>query len=197
MNLLRIPICILVHVLVFLPTGIAEAQGMKTVTVPGFVRKPQEMSNWCWAACLQSLFLSSGVPIDQSDIVKAAYGEATNLAAPGIESIVTLLNNVIVDVKGERWKVRAYARHTYPNGRWLFDELNMGDAVMVWFRDPVLNHAIVLDGGTYYTNRRGEFVKWRNLRGFDPLYNKDLPIPAGSIPRFVYSTFYVKIERAE
>ena len=174
----------------------SEAQAVRTIAIHKLVRRPQEMSNWCWAACLQSLFLTTGVAVDQSDIVKAAYGEVANRRAPEMNDLVTLLNNLTVDIRGEQWKVRAYARPRYPNGRWLFDELKNGEAIMVWFRDPGQNHAIILDGGTYYVNRQGDFVRWRELRGYDPFYNKDMPIPAGSIPRFVYGTFYVKIEKA-
>ncbi|MBI2967426.1 MAG: hypothetical protein HYY40_06400 [Bacteroidetes bacterium] len=51
----------------------------------------QEKSNWCWAACLQSLFTMVRNPLTQSEIVSAFFGEPIDRALP-FDSVAFYLN---------------------------------------------------------------------------------------------------------
>jgi hypothetical protein len=185
----------LLIMLVFTCAGQLPAQDVLTVAVTGFSGRPQLKNEWCWAACIQSLLLTKGVEIGQATIVEAAYGQDLNRPAPGFEGTVDLINGLLLKSGGEEWKVRAEARPKHPDPRWLFSELSNNEPVMIWFRVPNLDHAIVLTGGKYYTDRLGKFIGWRSLTGFDPMFNRVLPIPAANIPRYVYGTFAITLTR--
>ena len=47
----------------------------KLLSVPYF---RQQQNNWCWAACFQTILLSSGVPTTQRTIVKDVMGTVIN-----------------------------------------------------------------------------------------------------------------------
>jgi hypothetical protein len=172
-----------------------DAQSVEEIEVSGFEAEAQEQSNWCWAASIQSLFLTKGLVVDQTSIVTAAYGRPINATAPGFDGTLRLLNSVVVDVDGDAWYVRARAAANFPNAEWLLARFENDEPVMVWFRDPYANHSIVLHGGTYYTDRRGSFAGWQSLTAYDPLLGHDMTIDAPNIPRFVYGTFEVAIRQ--
>jgi len=51
---------------------------MQKVFAPPMVEVPQQTPNWCWAACFQTILLSSGVPTTQRTIVKDVMGSVVN-----------------------------------------------------------------------------------------------------------------------
>lgn len=175
--------------------GQLAAQDVLTVSVNGFAGRPQLRNAWCWAACIQSLLLTKGVDIGQEAIVEAAYGKDVDRPAPGFEGTVDLINGLHLKSGGVEWRVHAEARPRHPDPRWLLTELSNNEPVMIWFRVPRLDHAIVLTGGKYYTDRLGKFLGWQSLSGFDPMFNRVLPIPAANIPRYVYGTFSITLTR--
>ena len=179
----------------FLKLEPLQAQSVDTIEVAGFEGQGQEQSNWCWAASIQALFLTKGLAVDQESIVRAAYGRLVNLPAPGFSGVLRLLNSVVVDIDGDKWKVRAAAGPTYPNAQWLFNRFQKDEPVMIWFQDPNENHSIVLNGGTYYVNQLGAFMGWRTLAAYDPYFDREMTIDASNIPRYVYGTFEVEIRR--
>ena len=186
---------LLLVLLAFLPGAMLRAQAVEEIDVPGFQGQAQEQSNWCWAASIQSLFVTKGLDVEQSAIVRAAYGSVVNATAPGFDGTLRLLNGVVVDVDGETWVVHARAGGTYPEASWLRRRFENGEPVMIWYRDPYANHSIVLHGGTYYTDDSGRFRGWRTLTAYDPLLDRDMTIDAANIPRYVYGTFDVSIRR--
>ncbi len=186
---------LLVVLLALLPSALLRAQALEEIDVPGFQGQAQEQSNWCWAASIQSLFVTKGLDVEQTAIVRAAYGSVVNATAPGFEGTLRLLNGVVVDINGEAWMVHARAGSTYPEAGWLLRRFEHGEPVMIWFRDPYANHSIVLHGGTYYTDGSGTFRGWRTLTAYDPLLDRDMTIDASNIPRYVYGTFDVSIQR--
>ena len=165
--------------------------------VSDFKGLPQEQSNWCWAASIQSLFLTKGLELDQATIVTAAYGRRANNTAPGFDGTLRLLNAVVVDIKGEKWQVQASAGSTYPEARWLLRQFQNNQPVMIWYRDEYTNHSIVLNGGDYYTTQDGSFAGWRSLTAYDPYTDRIMIIDGTNIPRYVYGTFWVSIVREE
>jgi hypothetical protein len=187
-------LALLLVLLTLLPAALLRAQ-IEEIDVPGFRGERQEQSNWCWAASIQSLFVTKGLDVEQAAIVQAAYGRVVNATAPGFEGTLRLLNGVVVDVGGQRWQIHARAGGTYPDAGWLYRRFEQGEPVMIWFRDPYANHSIVLHGGTYYSDRSGAFRGWQSVTAYDPLLDRDMTIAAPNIPRYVYGTFDVSIRR--
>lgn len=171
-------------------------QATDSVEVSGFEGHAQEMSNWCWAASIQSLLLTKGLDVSQAAIVTAAYGRPVNARAPGFQGTLALLNRVILTVEGDAWRVSASASTTAPDAHWLLRQLQEDRPVMIWFRDPNEDHSIVLTGGEYYLGPGGSFAGWRRLAAYDPFFNRTMAIDASNIPRYVYGTFMVSIERS-
>jgi hypothetical protein len=178
-----------------LTAGALVAQDVEDIEVSGFEGRAQEQSNWCWAASIQSLFLSKGLDVDQSTIVEAAYGQLVNATAPGFDGTLRLLNSVVVDIDGDAWQVHARAGGSYPDAAWLLRRFKNDEPVMIWYRDEYSNHSIVLHGGTYYVNAAGSFAGWQTLTAYDPFLDTDMTIDARNIPRYVYGTFEVSIRQ--
>ena len=185
-------ISLVIVIVCLLPVALA-AQSLDEVEVSGFDGRAQEESNWCWAASIQSLFLSKGIDVEQSAIVASAYGRPVNATAPGFDGTLSLLNRVVVDVDGTQWQVRARAGATFPNAYWLLKRFQDDEPVMIWYRDEYANHSIVLHGGTYYVMPNGSFGGWATVTAYDPLLDRDMSIDARNIPRYVYGTFEVSI----
>jgi hypothetical protein len=181
--------------LVLIPAVFLSAQETEDIEVAGFEGRQQEASNWCWAASIQSLFLTQGLEVDQSAIVLAAYGRIVNATAPGFQGTLQLLNGKVVDIDGELWEVHARAGGSYPDAAWLMRRFRNDEPVMVWYRDEYTNHSIVLHGGTYYVNRAGSFLGWQSVTGYDPYLDRDMTIDARNIPRYVYGTFEVSLRQ--
>jgi hypothetical protein len=171
----------------------AQAQQIDTVEVSGFQGKAQEQTEWCWAASIQSIFLTRGLDVDQTDIVKTAYHGLVNAPAPGFQGTLQILNGLAMSVDGSTWVVKAGAGPTFPNPLWLLEKFQNNEPVMIWFRDPNENHSIVLNGGTYTVDPLGRFQTWITLQAYDPWYDRDVTIPAGNIPKYVYGTFDIQL----
>jgi len=166
-----------------------------TVRVNGFHAKPQEMSNWCWAASIQSIFLTSGLQVSQRRIVAAAYGSPINQTAPGFKGTLNILNGLSVSADGSTWEVRASAANTFPNANWLFNKLSNDEPVMIWYKDPNSNHSIIVNGGRYYRDNGGN-IQWQQIYAYDPWLNRNMIIVAANIPRYVYGSFDVKLRES-
>ena len=161
--------------------GVAHAESIR---VNNFRAYPQKMSNWCWAASIQSIFLTSGLQVSQSRIVTAAYGSPVNRTAPGFNGTLNILNGLSVSSDGSIWEVQASAGNNFPNANWLFNKLNNDIPVMIWYRDPNSNHSIIVNGGRYYRDNRGN-IQWQQIYAYDPWLNKNMTINAANIHIFV------------
>lgn len=181
---------IFISVLLF--AGAAHAA---TVRVSGFRAYPQEMSNWCWAASIQSIFLTSGLRVSQRRIVAAAYGSPVNRTAPGFYGTLKILNGLSVSADGSIWVVRASAGNSFPNANWLLNKLKNDEPVMIWYKDPNSNHSIIVNGGRYYRDNRGN-VQWQQIYAYDPWLNRNMTINAANIPRYVYGTFNIRLRKS-
>ena len=117
------------------------------VSVAKFKALPQEQSNWCWAASIQSIFLTEGLTTTQSSIVTAAYGAPMNKTAPGFGGTLTIINGLKISVDRNLWEVSASAGNSFPNSNWLYSKLSNNKPVMIWYQDQFSNHSIVINGG--------------------------------------------------
>ena len=172
-------------------TGIVHAD---TVRVSGFKALPQEMSNWCWAASIQSIFLTTGLQVSQSRLVAAAYGAPVNRTAPGFDGTLNILNGLSVSADGSTWEVRASAGNSFPNANWLLNKLQNDEPVMIWYKDPNSNHSIIVNGGKYYRDNFDN-VNWQQIFAYDPWFNRNMTIDASNIPRYVYGTYDVELRK--
>lgn len=179
--------------LLMLFAGFGQTQ---TVRVSGFQGLPQQMSNWCWAASIQSIFLTRGLDVSQARIVTAAYGSPQNTTAPGFNGTLNILNGLSVSADGSFWQIRASAGNSFPDADWLLRKLEHDEPVMVWFRDPNTNHSIIVNGGRYNRNNAGN-VQWQQIYAYDPWLNQTMTIDASNIPRFVYGTFDIQLRRSQ
>jgi len=64
----------------------------------------QQMSQWCWAACLEMVFSYWGHPVSQVDIVQQTWGGIVNMPA-GPYQIVRDLNRQWEDADGDTFTV--------------------------------------------------------------------------------------------
>lgn len=167
-----------------------------TISVTGFRALPQERSSWCWAASIQSIFLTKGLEVTQSRIVTAAYGSPVNRTAPGFDGTLNVLNGLAVSADGSTWKVSASAGNTFPNANWLYNELQNNKPVMIWYQDHTSNHSIVINGGRYTKNGYGD-IYWQQISAYDPWLRRNMRINAANIPRYVYGSFVIELKRVD
>lgn len=66
----------------------------------------QHRTQWCWAACIEMIFLYYGYQIPQEVIVRDTWGSIVNLPAYP-EQILRSLNTTWTDVRGRMFQVRA------------------------------------------------------------------------------------------
>ncbi len=172
-------------------SGLAQAD---SVSVAGFRAQPQEASNWCWAASIQSIFLTNGLEVTQGKIVTAAYGSPVNRTAPGFEGTLNILNGLTVSADASVWEITASAVNTFPNANWLYNELRNNRPVMIWYNDNISNHSIVINGGTYAKDGYGG-IYWQQISAYDPWQKRNMTISAENIPRYVYGSFVIALKK--
>ncbi len=68
----------------------------------------QYASQWCWAACIESIFRYYGHPLSQADIVRQVYGGVVDMPASG-HQLLRILNGTWVDATGRAFSVSADA----------------------------------------------------------------------------------------
>ena len=103
----------------------------------------QEMSEWCWAACIQMVFAYWGHPITQQQIVKQTWGAITNMPAQP-EQIVQDLNRDWVDSRGDEFTAEGDCFTA--NGVTAAQDL-AGDMPLII---GSMGHAMVLTAVSYY-----------------------------------------------
>ena len=64
----------------------------------------QHLNQWCWAACIETVFRCYGYIVPQADIVKHTWGAIVNLPATPSQ-ILSSLNGLWVDDNGRRFLV--------------------------------------------------------------------------------------------
>ncbi|MCL1494269.1 MAG: hypothetical protein M1G31_26500 [Pseudanabaena sp. Salubria-1] len=68
----------------------------------------QHLNQWCWAACIETVFRCYGYIVPQADIVRQTWGTVVNRPAD-LSEILSNLNRDWVDVYGRRFLVASNA----------------------------------------------------------------------------------------
>lgn len=81
------------------------------VGVPGlrFYQSLQECQNWCWAACIQMIFATSGRLVNQHSIVQRLFGDVRCSTAVGPQIAAVINSGTWRDVNGYRFQAEAVA----------------------------------------------------------------------------------------
>lgn len=117
----------------------------------------QECPQWCWAACIQMIFLRYGRPVPQEWIVHRLFGDLRCSPANGPQ-IVAAASGEWRDSNGGRFRARAYPIADFSLG---ISNYNMGaDAAQhLAAGRPLINgaigHATMMTAMTYYRAANG------------------------------------------
>lgn len=87
------------------PLGVQACQAGIVSDRLKFVFAPQQMSEWCWAACLEMVFAYYGYHVPQQEIVRQTWGGIVNMPAQPAQ-IVEDLNRPWVDIHGSPFAVQ-------------------------------------------------------------------------------------------
>ena len=117
-------------------------------------------TQWCWAACIETVFRYYGHPVNQVRIVKEVFGNIQNM--PGMpHHILGALNRQWVDDRGQRFRCRGDALSA--NLLTAIDDLTFDRPLIV----GTLGHAMVLTAMSYRQNR------WTGAKVVDQMVVRD------------------------
>ncbi len=167
----------------------------------------QEMSQWCWAACISMIFRYNGHPVDQGRIVEATYGRRVNLPSGNGINMSKQIDREWVDDNGKRFIATLTAAfdpmagYNTMNNDFIINELDKERPIIVGSG----THAMVGTAVAYYKTPAGPYIvnvgvfdPWpgagmRGLTGCDivPINNVCMPSPAPWYPpvmgKFIYA----------
>ena len=109
----------------------------------------QRMPEWCWAACIETVFAYYGHRVPQEQIVRETWGQIVNL--PGQpEQIIRDLNRDWTDVNGETFSVSGdvFSANPITAAQDLSEDMPLIIGTM--------GHAMVLSSLTYLRNAYGQ-----------------------------------------
>jgi hypothetical protein len=109
-----------------------------------FVAAAQSQDMWCWAASVQTILNSYGIPIDQDQIVARVYGSPIN--EPGTDAAISAsLNGWGLDSRGRRVVVQCRVAPGPPSLAVLVRELAQRHPILVTFNPGLpMGHAVVI-----------------------------------------------------
>ncbi len=113
--------------------------------------KPQNMTQWCWAACISMIFDYHGHPVSQARIVQQAYGGIVDMPA-GPDRILRALNRRWVDDYGRAFIARADIFSV--TAATVTSDLQYNHPLII----GTLGHAVVLTAITYYPTYNGPYI---------------------------------------
>lgn len=141
--------------------GLSDAQVFKVA---------QSCENWCWAACCQSVFATSGFDIPQEHFVQKAFGTKETCATATGTLIRDTVTGSWVDQRGQNVVAQSQVILDRYNGvqtgdpvRAIADELYQGRPMLIGTR----GHAMII---TYmhYSQNANFGLNIHQLRVFDP-----------------------------
>ena len=160
-------------------------QSVKWVGIPSdaldTIFAKQNMSQWCWAACIQSVLSFHKVSVSQEQIVFRTYGTDPYGALPdwpgSFQSITNNLNGWGIDSDNDEYKVTA---EFYPGAvaaQQVVHELKQGKPILVGYRSGQNSgHAVLLTAATYIDSPSGPQIQkvvvrdpWPSLKNRDRL----------------------------
>lgn len=156
--------------------------------------QPQFQSQWCWAACIATLFAHHGHPVQQQRIVSEVYGSPANMPAMAGSVIAQQLNRRWRDDRGQVFQARLGPAYDFDAGyvgiqnAQIIRELIAGNPLVM----GAGSHAVVLTALRYFENPWGvqivggmAFDPWPG-RGVRPLAPAELvPMHLGGALRFL------------
>ena len=109
-----------------------------------YVAAAQEQDMWCWAASIQTILNSYGIPISQEQIVARVYGNPANL--PGTDAAISAsLNGWGFDSQGRRVVVHSRVAPGPPPLEVIVRELTLSHPILVTFNPgAAIGHAVVI-----------------------------------------------------
>ncbi|HEX4796383.1 MAG TPA: papain-like cysteine protease family protein [Humisphaera sp.] len=125
---------------------------MQKVFAPPMVEVPQQTPNWCWAACFQTILLSSGVPTTQRTIVKDVMGTVVNEKVT-VEQLMHAFNSRGVSVtyvpgKPSRDQILSFLNSDKPSMRHLIVQ-RRENGTIDWHAVVIWGYEIPADGRLY------------------------------------------------
>ena len=142
----------------------------ETVEVDGFLdhcKESQNMSQWCWAACIQATLDQYGLERSQEEIVELTYGRLVDLPIMNPNQVYRTLNNWKRTTEG----IEFVASQLYPGsppGEFVVSELADGHPIIMGYRAPTarVGHAIVVYAANYTEVPGGKVV--HSVKYWDP-----------------------------
>src|SRR5207245_1216658 len=130
------------------PTLAACTAGLRSDLVHIPMSRPQEESNWCWAACIQMVFRYNDLNISQGKIVQEVFGSRVN--RPGApEEILRALNRTWTDARGDDYQVEGDTYSVTPATA--AQDLAADFPLII----GTLGHAMVLTAVNFYRDMNG------------------------------------------
>jgi Papain-like cysteine protease AvrRpt2 len=114
------------------------------------VATSQEESMWCWAASIQTILHSYGVPITQKQIVARVYGNPMN--EPGTDAAISAsLNGWAFDFLGRKVIIQSRVAQGPPPLAVLVQEIARQHPILVTFNHSpsTTGHAVVITGASH------------------------------------------------
>lgn len=114
----------------------------------------QEQNMWCWAASIQTVLLSYGVPISQEQIVARVYGSPVN--EPGTDAAISAsLNGWAFDCLGRRVIIQSRVALGPPPLAVLMQEVARQHPILITFNPgaSTIGHAVVITGASHIGRR--------------------------------------------
>jgi nuclear transport factor 2 (NTF2) superfamily protein len=153
--------------------------------------KPQEMSQWCWAASISNIFAFYDHPVEQEKIVQQVYGRTVNLPAFSGSVIARQVNRVWTDDNGKRFRAKLTAAYDFDarifaiNNNFMINELRHGRP----FLFGNTSHCMVVTAIDFSPVRVvdvGVFDPWPTSRGTRRLSAAEMmPMNQGGQMRFL------------
>ena len=155
----------------FLSPGSAQVPSsqVQVVQVSNFPQSAatQQMSQWCWAAALESVFSYYGVQRSQSDIVVATYGTLQNFPAMSPFQLYGILNSASFSSTGQLSVTVGNFGRGAPMPTFLLSELQSGHPVVSWYLNGGgSGHAVVIFGAAFIPTAAGPLVT--QIQFWDP-----------------------------
>jgi len=129
--------------------------GIRTEDIRPFTAR-QALSNWCWAACVQTILNYHGLCVTQEEVVFRIFGNLANAPADGFEIRAALTGFG----KNGRRSVKIESTTFVPNPELLIDDLADDKPILVGLRHPArpIGHAYVLSAISYTIDPFGKPV---------------------------------------
>ena len=130
--------------------------------------RPQDASQWCWAASISMLFNYYNHPVSQQAIVQSLYGRLIDLPSGPGWNIAARLNTAWVDGNGKRFRAHLTGAYDFDAGvmtisnAMLVNELDQDRPVIIGTR----GHAVVGTAVQYLQGPTGPFIT--GIGVFDP-----------------------------